>query len=176
MLNHLSSKKHIKEMEKEKTDDDIVCRFCGDFFTKEGYELHIKRNKMWCSINPNNKCNVFIYNNQRYSSYESVVNQFNKIEESKERRKENRRKQKPTTIKPSYSINTTNNDDDSYDDDDSDIGIYEFENFCELCANPINDEGYDEKEIDRRGIKICDCEYESDDELPIEKNLSMKIH
>lgn len=73
MTKHLASKKHIKEMAREKTDDDILCKYCGEFFSKDAYEIHKNRNSMlWMVFGGKKKCNNFIYGKNRYSSYEKM--------------------------------------------------------------------------------------------------------
>jgi hypothetical protein len=73
---HLASKKHIKEMSREKTDDDIECKYCGQFFTKEGYEIHKERNiRLWQIAGVMKvKCNHFVYNKKRFSNYDKMIN------------------------------------------------------------------------------------------------------
>ena len=74
MKSHLASKKHIKEMNREKTDDDVECEYCGLFFTKDAYEIHKERNRMlWTMASFKKiKCNHFIRENKRFSSFDAM--------------------------------------------------------------------------------------------------------
>ena len=76
---HLKSKKHLKFCkEVEEDNDKVLCKFCDKSFTKEGYEIHSKRNnKLWELKNrggyKNLKCNNFFTNAKRYETLEDYI-------------------------------------------------------------------------------------------------------
>ena len=61
-------------MSREKTDDDVECEYCGLFFTKDAYEIHKERNRMlWTMASFKKiKCNHFIRENKRFSSFDAM--------------------------------------------------------------------------------------------------------
>ena len=173
MVKHLASKKHLKEMQREKTDDDILCKYCNQFFSKEGYAEHKKRNELlWTMAGIMKfKCNNFIYNNNRYSSWDKMkevaicskttneninINKQQKVEQKIEKKKE--------VEKDYYS-------DDSY------VEEFVFYDYCYDCGKPINNCGYKKDDLENRGHKVCDCYNENDydtDELLNNNNQLIK--
>ena len=73
-IKHLASKKHKKAMAEEKKEDDIHCKFCDTYFSPAQYKIHKQRNKnMWPLAGILKlKCNNFVLDGQRFSSYEEM--------------------------------------------------------------------------------------------------------
>ena len=67
-LQHLKSKKHKKNVEKEEKN---TCPKCNKTFCDAGWELHQKRND-----NPLKKCNNFSYCGHRFPSYDSLKRKY----------------------------------------------------------------------------------------------------
>lgn len=94
LRNHLKTKKHIKKMEDldqlKEESNAIFCDECNEWFNKEAYEVHKKRNEMFWLISPDGRldngfksCNNIVYNNRRFGSYSCLRMYKQKHEEYK---------------------------------------------------------------------------------------------
>ena len=175
MVKHLKSKKHIKEMHREKGDDDILCKYCSQFFSKEGYAEHKKRNHNFWNImgSLKGKCNTFIHNNNRYSSYDKMIEANNcpKVPCSL--------KENPVSYVKEKVVEVEVEVEKDYESDDSYVEEFVFYDWCYDCGNPINNCGYKKHDLENRGHKICDCycenDYDTDELLNNNKKLIKTI-
>lgn len=77
---HYQTEKHKNSLE----DNPIECKHCRVLFSKEGFELHKKRNQMAFSLHDKKspyKCNNFIYNSSKFLDMSSLINYKNDKEE-----------------------------------------------------------------------------------------------
>ena len=172
---HLDSKKHKKALAEEPKDDDILCKICNTYFSKEQYEIHKKRNKeMWPLADILGlKCNHFVLNGVRYCSYEDMKNsrmkkEKNKIIMDKEDLEDGR-----------WGIVKESDDEaEDYSSDDSYVEAFVFYDYCNECGHPINNVGYKKKELKSRGHIVCECYNENEydtDELLNNNNFCIKV-
>tara|TARA_R110002012_G_scaffold80670_1_gene204443 strand:- start:23 stop:739 length:717 start_codon:yes stop_codon:yes gene_type:complete len=73
-LRHISNKRHIKNKEKCTKLSEYQCKFCFNYFDKDGYNNHMKVNKQFHEKwelyeNKEYTCNNFIINEQRASDF-----------------------------------------------------------------------------------------------------------
>jgi len=78
---HLNSKKHIKNKKKVYDDESsIYCKYCKQYFTEEGYEIHKKRNELLWEMKDKKmdayigvSCNNFTRYGKRYASMKQLI-------------------------------------------------------------------------------------------------------
>jgi len=74
-MRHIKSKKHIETKKKITEKQEYKCKFCAKYFDKDGYDNHLKINKMFhekWDVYPNIEysCNNFIINEVRATCWE----------------------------------------------------------------------------------------------------------
>ena len=71
--NHLQSKLHLKNVEKDNKEQAEYCKECDEYFSEEGYKLHEARNadmwKMKRVVRNDWACNKFKKDGKLYSSF-----------------------------------------------------------------------------------------------------------
>jgi len=178
-LSHLSSKKHKKAVAESNLpkDDNILCKICNTYFSKEQYEIHKKRNKeMWPLADILGlKCNHFVLNGVRYCSYEDMKNSRMKKENNKIiMDKEDLEDNNWGVVRDLSSYD----EHEDYSSDDSYTEAFVFYDYCNECGHPINNVGYKKKELKARGHIVCDCYNENEydtDELLNNNNFCIKV-
>ena len=83
---HLKTNKHLENKKNiEEDSESIFCKNCNKKYSKEGYEVHKKRNERWWSLGKINKisCNNFNKNTHRFSSFQELLNWDNKPKQSR---------------------------------------------------------------------------------------------
>ena len=155
-IRHLASKKHKKAIAQEKNEDDIYCKFCDTYFTPEQYNIHKQRNKnMWPIADILKlKCNNFVLDGQRYTSYEEMRDARMKLT-----------RKATVETKDDLPVNgwaTISSDSVSEDSDDEYVEKYIFYDWCEDCLLPINNLKYNVDDLKLRGHKVCKCYNEND--------------
>ena len=158
--NHLNTKKHIKFCLKVEEDSDkVCCKYCYKNFTKEGYEVHNKRNeKLW--EGPKNggfkniKCNNFFTKNKRYESFIDYCS-------GTDPNKPKIRRTPVGQISPITNIvRVKNKNNKNYvkveeEEEDLDKDL----KYCNKCNKVlINDSNYTDLQLQEKfNLDICDC-------------------
>ena len=201
---HIKTKKHLKQcllVEKEKDDNKILCKECNTYFSKEGYEVHRKRNQSMWDMNEGIKkdykwtCNNFVVNGKRHGS-RAHWDKWADLEENKVPQK---RKSKKSIHNNNYTITEKP---PSYTESESEVDIEEeevvieevieeeevesdydercgerpiFANLCDdpLCQLPQNDEEYSPHHLSKWDIDVCRCCDTTDDENDIVMNIKV---
>jgi len=159
---HLKSKKHLKickeveQAEQTQDSDNILCKYCNKNFTKEGYEIHSKRNnKLWELQNrggyKNLKCNNFFTNTKRYETLEDYLEGVDPNRPKLKRTKVG--KYSPITCsvrEPNKNNKTKAQTKKDYENDLE---------YCKSCNNIlINDSNYTDKQLkDYFNKDMCEC-------------------
>ena len=152
---HLKSKKHLKICkEVEEDSDKVLCKFCDKSFTKEGYEIHSKRNNNLWELKTrggykNLKCNNFFTNAKRYETLEDYLAGVDPNKPKLKRTKVG--KYSPITC--SVREPNKNNKVQIIENYEKDI------EYCKSCSNVlINDSNYTDKQLkDYYNKDICEC-------------------
>jgi len=156
-MRHITSNRFIKNKEKAHKLKEYKCVFCNNYFDKDGWINHNKRNidfhdkwNVYKSLYPELECNNFIINGKRASSFE----QFKEMAMGKQNKR--------------IQINIEDTDTDtteSYISSDSSSEEEEFPDYCNDCGYPIYENLTNTKKIQfkDRGKLFCDCVYSSDD-------------
>ena len=75
-LKHVKTTKHLENKKNiEEDSESILCKYCNKKYSKEGYEVHKKRNEMWWKLGKigNISCNNFVKGKQRVSSFAELT-------------------------------------------------------------------------------------------------------
>ena len=199
---HLKTKKHLKQLlqSKEKDDSKMLCKECNTYFSKEGYEVHKKRNQSMWDMNPHTieqykwTCNNFVVNGKRFGS-KLHWSKWLDLEENKvpQKRKSKKSIQNNnytiTDIPPTYEESEKEESDkEESDKEESDKEVesdYDencgerpiFKNICDdpLCGLSKNDEDYSPFHLEKWNIDICRCEDTTDDDTDDEPQLHIKV-
>tara|TARA_R110001632_G_scaffold205712_1_gene329535 strand:+ start:172 stop:1020 length:849 start_codon:yes stop_codon:yes gene_type:complete len=156
--NHLNTKKHIKCCLKVEEDSEkVCCKYCNKNFTKEGYEVHKKRNdKLWEGQKnggfKNIKCNNFFTKNKRYEN-------FNDYCSGTDPNKPKVRRTAVGKISPITNIvrakNKNNKNYIKVEEEDYDKDL----EYCNKCNKVlINDSNYTDLQIQEKfNLDMCNC-------------------
>ena len=187
-VRHLSTAKHLETIKNiEKDSENILCKHCNINYTKEGYEVHKKRNaKLWMfkkgGALKKQKCNNFYIGSHRFESLDEQMAFSNKPKQKRTAvgkfspvtgvvRTKNKKPQDEHVEEEFISSEEEEEEEEAWStkgdiipSTDAEVDYTErpqFDEFCDTCGYGVN-YTYPIKIIDKWGIKTCACP-DSDD-------------
>tara|TARA_R110000823_G_scaffold165590_1_gene297763 strand:+ start:94 stop:798 length:705 start_codon:yes stop_codon:yes gene_type:complete len=200
---HIKTKKHLKQCLKVENDENkILCKECNNYFSREGYEVHRKRNQSmwdmneWTKKELKLKCNNIVIDGKRFCS----INHWSKWLDLEENKVPQKRKSKKSIHSTSNNYTLTH-DPPSYTESESEIEESEkeesdkeevevieeevesdydencgekpiFAELCDDCGLPQNDECYSNHHLSK-WPDIDICGCQSEDENDIVMNIKV---
>ena len=150
---HIKTKKHLKQcfkVEKDDNPNNMLCKECNTYFSKEGYEVHKKRNQSmwdmneWTKKELKLKCNNIVINGKRFSS----INHWSKWLDLEENKVPQKRKSKKSIQTNNYTLT---HDPPTYEESENETDIDKEEVIEEeVIEEEVIEEEQEESDYDDR--------------------------